>query len=511
MRSSSDQPNILFIQADQLSPRFLGCYGNDIAQSPHIDAIGNSGTVFENAYSNFPLCAPSRFSMLAGQLASRIGAYDNGAEFPSAVPTFIHYLRNAGYQTCLSGKMHFVGADQLHGFEQRLTTDIYPGDFNWTGDWTEKTPEFANDSRSFTGAGVCSRNPQIDYDDEVCHRAVRHLFDMARSDDNRPFMFLVSFTHPHDPYQCPQEYWDRYRHADIDMPVTPNIAPQDDDPYCRRLRALSGLDSFQPDAAQTRIARHAYYGSISYLDDLVGRLLDTLNETGQADNTVIVFTSDHGDSMGERGLWYKKHFFDHAALVPLLIKAPGIGPSTIRSSVSLVDLLPTLCELAGDDAAPVEPVDGRSLIDQMKGGSHDSFPVRVENLAEGAGAPAVMVRHGNIKYIHCEIDPPQLFDLAIDPHELTNCASDPAYADVLIQMQEMVHAGWDLKSLDGDIKLSQKRRLFLRKVLATGRRAPWDYAAPDQLEAQVLRSTSVYNNWAYDNVLGLKPDPESSD
>lgn len=504
----STRPNILVIQADQLNANCLGVYGNEVAQSPHIDAIGRSGAVFETAYSNFPLCAPSRFSMLSGRLASNIGAYDNGAEFPSSIPTLMHYLRHGGYHTCLSGKMHYVGADQLHGFEHRLTTDIYPGDFNWTGDWTEITPKFANDSRSFTGAGVCVRNVQMDYDEEVCHRAQRHLFDLARRDTQDPFLLFVSFTHPHDPYQCTQEYWDRYRHEDIDMPVVANIDPADDDPYSRRLRALSGLDKFQPSDEQTRIARHAYYGSVSYLDDMVGSLMATLHASGYGDNTIVVVTSDHGDNLGERGLWYKKNFFEDSARVPLVISVPGVSPVRVKQNVSLVDLLPTLTEFAQVRDALVEDSDGSPLNDLIAGSDNGwDNRVLVENLAEGAGAPAVMIRQDDLKYIHCDIDPPQLFDLDADPHELKNVVADPAYAEQAQSLQAQIEQTWDLKQLDLDIKVSQKRRLFLREVLSTGRRESWDYVAPDQCEGQVLRSTSVYNNWAYDNVLGLNNKP----
>ena len=153
-------PNILFIHTDQLSAEMLGAYGNKIASTPHIDALAERGVVFDSAYCNFPLCAPSRFSMLAGQLNSKIAAYDNAAEFPSSIPTFAHYLRWMGYQTCLIGKMHFIGADQLHGFEERRTTDIYPSDFAWTGDWTDLQAKHANNATSFTEAGVCLRNVQ---------------------------------------------------------------------------------------------------------------------------------------------------------------------------------------------------------------------------------------------------------------------------------------------------------------------------------------------------------------
>ena len=270
-----DRPNILVIQADQLAAHAIGAYGNAVAKTPHIDSLAARGTLFEAAYTNFPLCAPSRFSMMSGQLASDIGAYDNGAEFPASIPTFAHYLRYLNYQTCLVGKMHFIGPDQLHGFEQRLTTDIYPGDFCWTGDWTEVRPKFGNDVVTFTDAGICTRNAQMEYDDEVCHRARRKLYDLARGNDERPFLLFASFTHPHDPYQCRQAHWDRFSSEEIGMPVV-DTAQADMDPYSLRLIEQYGLKDQPPDEKQVLTARHAYYGSVAYVDDLVGELLAVL-------------------------------------------------------------------------------------------------------------------------------------------------------------------------------------------------------------------------------------------
>src|SRR3982074_253821 len=173
--------------ADQLTARALPAYGNTTAKTPHIDSLAAAGGVFVSFYCNSPLCAPSRFSFLSGRQVSAIGAYDNAAEFPAQVPTFAHYLRRAGYRTVLSGKMHFCGADQLHGFAERLTPDIYPADFRWTPDRAR-----------------------------FQHR--RKLFDLARSPDPRPFCLVVSLTHPHDPFTIPQRYWDRYVHTDIPLP-----------------------------------------------------------------------------------------------------------------------------------------------------------------------------------------------------------------------------------------------------------------------------------------------------
>src|SRR5581483_8289279 len=262
----ANPPNLLLLMADQLTPRALKAYGGKVARTPNIDALTKEGVVFDSFYCNSPLCAPSRFSFMAGQLPSRIGAYDNAAEFPADIPTFAHYVREAGYLTLLSGKMHFCGPDQLHGFEERLTTDIYPSDFGWTPDWRrfEERPPWYHTMDSVTQAGSCTRTNQIDFDDEVVSAARQKLFDLARGKDKRPFCMVVSMTHPHDPYVIPAAYWNRYRDEDIDLPRVPDLAGRED-PHSTRLRHVIGLDLAKPSTAQIRAARRAYCGAVSYV------------------------------------------------------------------------------------------------------------------------------------------------------------------------------------------------------------------------------------------------------
>src|SRR6202165_4322534 len=176
------RPNLLILMADQLSAGVLPAYGGKVAKTPHLDALADAGVVFESFYCNSPLCAPSRYSWLAGQLPSKIGAYDNAAEFPAQVPTFAHYLRRAGYRTALSGKMHFCGPEQLHGFEERLTTDIYPADFGWTPDWAAQAVAYSwsHHMQSVVEAGTCRRSLQIDFDEETAYQAEQKLYDLAR-------------------------------------------------------------------------------------------------------------------------------------------------------------------------------------------------------------------------------------------------------------------------------------------------------------------------------------------
>jgi choline-sulfatase len=172
-------PNILFLMADQLTPRVLQPYGGSVCRTPHIERLGRDGVVFENAYCNHPICAPSRSAFVSGRLPSRIGSYDNASELPSTVPTFAHYLRDMGYHTCLAGKMHFIGADQLHGFEDRVTSDVYPADFSWTADWSLDAeawlPYYHYSMRAVLDAGPWRRSVNTEYDEEVAVEAVRWL------------------------------------------------------------------------------------------------------------------------------------------------------------------------------------------------------------------------------------------------------------------------------------------------------------------------------------------------
>ena len=357
------QPNILFVMADQLSAPFLRCYGGETAITPNIDQLGDTGVVVDTAYSNSPLCAPARVSMMSGQLNSKIGAYDNASEFPAGIPTFAHYLRAAGYQTSLVGKMHFVGPDQLHGYEERLTTDIYPADFGWTPNWDDPDGRFDwwfHNMDSVTDAGVADVSNQLDYDDEVGFRAVRKLRDLARTGDERPWHLTVSFTHPHDPYVARQEFWDLYDDVEIPLPTTSPIGVDELDPHSARLRHVIAADTTDVSDEQIRTARRAYFANISYVDRWVGELLATLDRHAMSDDTVVVFTADHGDMLGERGLWYKMSFFEHSARVPLIVHAPNLTPGRAVTPATLLDIAPTLLDVAGVGPAP--QFDGASLM-----------------------------------------------------------------------------------------------------------------------------------------------------
>ena len=506
---AENQPDILFIQADQLNPRVLPGYGG-AAVTPHLDRLCGEGVVFENAYCNFPLCAPSRFSMLAGMLPSRVRAFDNAAELSAATPTMAHYLRLAGYHTTLSGKQHFVGPDMLHGFHERLVPELYPTDFHWTPSWDEVRMDSNNDSSGVTRSGVCVRSMQMDHDEAVLFRAVSRLHDFARQPDRRPFFLLASFTHPHEPYYALRRHWERYRHDDVPMPATALLPETGRDLHSQRMLVHHGLLDGDITRDHVRTARHAYLANCSYLDEMTGKLLDTLEATDLARNTVVVVTADHGDMLGERGMWFKKHFFDHAARVPLIIHAPWRFAAGRRSeNVSLVDLVPTLCDLARVDLAnrAPRPPDGDSLMPLCADpAAVRNAPVFAEITSEGVPSPMFMVRHGPFKLMTGGGAPDVLFDVRADPEERSDLAADPASGDVLAALRRLAGETWDAAALAQEVRASQRERRLVRAAHGRGPAPVWDALESDPVWASCLRAPDDYNDWAWRGIEPQAPD-----
>ena len=497
MGRATSQPNILFVMADQLPPHFTGAYGHPVVRTPTMDALVERGARFDAAYCPSPLCAPSRFSMLTGRPVSAIGAWDNAAELPASVPTFAHYLRLAGYRTTLSGKMHFVGPDQLHGFNERLTTDIYPADFAWTPDWDaagDRIDKWYHNMDSLSEAGQALATYQIDYDEEVGFAAVRHLYDLARDTDERPFFLAVSFIHPHDPYVARPEWWNLYDHDHIDLPDMPPAGSMD----AHTLRIRSGIeaDTVGYTEAQARNARHAYYANTSYFDSWLGSLVNTLSETGQLDNTVVIVTSDHGDMLGDRGTWFKMSFFERSARVPLVMAGPGIANRTVPNACSLLDMLPTLLDVATDGSPGPDlavPPDGRSLWESATGGTDPVDETTAEYMAEMVSDPMFMIRRGRHKYIHCDTDPPLLYDLEADPLERDNLATDPDHADLASGFATEVAQRWDSETIRRQVLDSQRARRVVDAALRTGDLHSWDYTPPRDAANQYIRN---HMDWA---------------
>lgn len=487
------RPNIVLIMADQLAPQFTGAYGHPLVKTPNIDALAAQGTRFDAAYCNSPLCSPSRASFMSGQQVSRIGAYDNAAEFPATIPTFAHYLRRAGYRTCLSGKMHFVGPDQLHGFEERLTTDIYPADNAWTPDWTDpdrRHPHWYHNMDAVRQAGAAATTFQYDYDDEAVFLARRRMFDYRMS-DTAPFAMVIGLIHPHDPYVARPEFLDLYDPEQIDMPDETPV----DDPHSARVRAGIEAHPGSVSLEEIRRARHGYFANVSYFDSNVGKVIQALKEADLYDDTVVIVTSDHGDMLGEGGLWYKMSWRERSARVPLVVAGPGIRQQTWADPCSLIDLLPTMRNIAGDAEPPAVPVDGVSLWPTLTQGAVSQTEAVGEYCAEMApGWPVCMIRRGKWKFTWCRVDVPQLFDLEADPEERNDLANSAEHTEILQAFVVEAEDRWNSDAIRSDVLRSQAMRRIVQPALETGYMTSWDYAPHRDAAQEFVRNTVSWDD-----------------
>ncbi|MEQ9491422.1 MAG: choline-sulfatase [Alphaproteobacteria bacterium] len=494
------KPNILLIVADQLAPHFLPVYGHSVTKTPNIDWIAENGTVFDAAYTNSPLCVPARAGLFTGQLPSNVGSYDSAGDFPSSTPTMGHYLRNLGYHTCIAGKCHFIGPDQLHGFEDRTTTDICPAEMIWYSHWDrdgERTLPWYHTFDNVKNAGIAERSTQQDHDFSTAYTASQWLYDWRRGQNDRPFFMHLSFTHPHDPYVTPQKYWDRFRHDDIDMPVTPYIPLEERDPYSAWLYRHYDRSELDVTDDDIRRSRHGYYGNIALVDDLIGSVFETLRSMREMDNTIVLLTADHGEMLGERGQWYKMSPFERSARIPMIISVPGMegGRRTSRAT-SQIDLLPALVSLATDRAkdALVTPIDGGDMTGLLQG-DDPSWPdtAVVELFFEGLTQPAVAYRKGRYKYVRINDTDAMLFDLVDDPEEQTDLRNSPEHRETVTAMQADLAHLYDFDALRRDIVATQDRHDLVCKALAKGRLERWAFQPFTDAGNQYYRTTKTWH------------------
>jgi choline-sulfatase len=332
---------------------------------------------------------------------------------------------------------------------------------------------------------------QIDHDEEVVNNSIQKIYDFARDSETKPFFLVTSLTHPHDPYVITPEYWNRYEHNNIDMPSVSKIKIEDLDIHSRGIHNCYRMGRDTITEEHIRRARHGYYAAISYVDDKIGQLMEALEMAGFKDNTIVIFTSDHGDMMGERGLWYKKSFWEWSARVPLIFHAPNRFKSrSITKNVSLVDLFPTIIELSGGNVSDaVEPIDGHSLCNLLQGKENGwSDTVYCEVLSEGVLEPHVMIRRGQFKYIYGNDGLSMLFDLFEDPKEINDLSGHPDYADVKKAFVKEIQENWDLKALKQKIIQNQKNRLLIFKALMAGKRHFWEFQPFQDASKKYTRS-----------------------
>lgn len=470
-------PNILVIMVDQMTPFLAGAYGNPEVKTPNLDKLAASGTRFDAAYTPCPICAPARASLMTGRHASKIGCNDNGDAFSALTPTFAHYLSNAGYDTILSGKMHFVGPDQLHGFRRRLTTDVYPSSYDWSYDPEEGGADvLAFDFyKQYLGENVGPGwSLELQFDEETHYRSLEYL----RQPHEQPFALVTSFTSPHPPFIAPKKYWDMYEGADITLPEYPENMETTFSAMDHALAHWHGTDRFDHlirDPENLRRIRQGYYALYTYIDDKVGELISVLEEQNLRDNTAIVFCADHGDMIGEKGLIQKRSFYDYSARIPLIINTPSsVATAPVTTPVSLTDVMPTLLDIAGVSADAWLEIDGQSLLPLLSGTDNDERLAIAEYHAEGVFRACFMVRQGNYKYIYIEGADHQLFDLKNDPGEWNSLCADPAYADIAKRLRNEIENRFDVAAITPDVEAKLARK---RIVLAAmhNNETSWDY------------------------------------
>ncbi|MCL5271179.1 MAG: choline-sulfatase [bacterium] len=481
--TSITRPNIVLIMADQMAFDVVGALGHPVVKTPHIDRLAGQGVAFTNCYCNSPLCTPSRASFVTGTLTRRNGVFDNGVELPASAPTIMHLLRCNGYRTILSGKMHFIGPDQLHGFSERLTTDIYPSSMVWSPDWSRGAYHNAGTSvLRLKKSGACRWNMQLEYDEEVLFRTLERIRKLADERERSPFFLCASFTHPHCPFEITPPYWDMYEGVEIPMPAAPGMPLDAMHPYNQWIQVHHGRHLCELTDDEIRANRRSYYGMVSYFDNLVGRVVGELARLDLLENTVIVVTSDHGEMLGEHGMWFKRTYHDPSAKVPLIVHWPGVltGGRKLDAVVSLVDLSATLLDLGriADYDEWLAEMDGASLMPLLEGAGADWKNEAIcEYYGEGLLHSMTAIIRGGYKYVYVHRHEPLLFDLESDPHETVNLAGRADCAGLRAELHAALTRDWDGDAMDRWVLRSQRhRKMLLASHAARGQGGwGWDY------------------------------------
>ncbi len=438
------RPNILFILSDQHSKFHLGCYGDSLVRTPHLDRLASEGMRFANAYTPSPLCVPARMAFMTGRRPSANQVWGNDHILNSALPTWAHTLGAAGYETALIGRMHFVGPDQRHGFEHRPIGEysaLHPGAARQGGPMFKSIPaSTSGQTRECVEIAGYGRTTYQAFDDRVAEAACAYLAEKAQA-PNRPFAAVAGFVLPHCPFFAPKDLYDYY----YDRVDVPQPDPTGEPEAVTNFKKRRLIDEPLP-KERIRVARAAYFGLCEYFDRKVGQLLDQLDETGLRDNTLVIYSSDHGEMAGEHGCWWKSNYYEGSVGVPLIARLPGVIPAGVENPVlcNLLDWAPTAVEVAGGE--PLPATDGHSLWRELQGHADDARPdTTFSELGPSRGdSPSRMIRQGPWKlYKYHDDTPPALFNLADDPGEWNDLGSDGAYAALRQHLLDQLYADWN--------------------------------------------------------------------
>ncbi|MDE0426182.1 MAG: sulfatase-like hydrolase/transferase [Candidatus Poribacteria bacterium] len=452
--------NIVFLFSDEHAGSIMGNSGHPVVQTPHLDRLAEQSYTFDNAYCNYPICTPSRLSMLTGRYPHQIEAWDLGAIADRQYQTWGDYLARADYETVLCGRTHFNGTDRLLGFSHRLLDDLH----RWrhtTGRPPRRTPDARRGSNSHVAECGPGDHEHTRYDRNVTDLAVDFLQEKAASPDNNPFLLYCGFMHPHFPLIAPPEFYALYDPDTLELPETWNEALESQHPIIRHHR-WSWRNDIPPPEAVVRCALASYYALVSCLDAHIGRILEAIDTSPLRENTLVLYTSDHGEMAGHHGIWQKQCFYEPAVRVPLMVRLPSGENGRVAQNVSLVDVLPTLLEVAGLETPSDLP--GDSLLRIARNQPNETTrTVFSEYHHMGMLNAGFMLKRGNYKLCHYVGSEPQLFNIDTDPRENNNLAAKPEYAARRSELETALRAILDPEREDARAKENQRvRRLNSR-------------------------------------------------
>ena len=475
--------NVLFILSDQHSRRVLGCYGNEVARTPHLDALASRGTRFASAYCQTPICVPSRASIATGRYAHQVGSWDNATPYRGTeAASFGHRLAQQGYKITTIGKLHYRSPNDPNGFaDQRLPMHVLEGVGDLYGLLRGEMPVRPQSRKQVLEAGP-GESDYIRYDRAIARMAAEWI-DAEGTHEDRPWCLVVGFVSPHFPLIPPQAQFDLYRPEDIPMPISWRPEEWARHPVLDLKRRQEALD-VPFDEAQIRTAMHAYYALVSFVDEQVGTVLDALHRSGQASKTRVIYASDHGEMLGEHGLWWKSSMYESSVAVPLIVAGPDIPEGkTVATNTMLVDLFPTILDAVGatPDHADVD-LPGRSLIG-LANSADEKRNTFSEYHAIFSPSGVFMVRNERFKYVRYVGYPPQLFDLAADPEERSDVAANPAYTDARASCEAVLRRICNPDEVDRAARDNQKQRIEAAggtaTILSEGVRIPYT-PTPDE-------------------------------